>query len=66
MRRILSARTLYVNKIPINFVGIKQISARLRGEGVSLDRLIYAGLASFSFWLDAAALHGASVEQEGW
>jgi hypothetical protein len=46
MRRILSAEQRYVNKNPINFIGIKQILLISGGKGIS--RACYSlALASF-------------------
>jgi hypothetical protein len=56
MRRILSAEQLYVNKIPINFIGIKRIP---------LFFWLLSLYGNFRFGTDPAAPHGASVEQEG-
>src|SRR3954454_14869717 len=58
MRRILSANQQYVNKIPINFVGIKQISVLRERSALSFRLFVFgrpleadgdfSGLVSFS------------------
>src|SRR5215210_212636 len=62
MRRILSAEWQYVNKIPINFIGIKQIL--LASSEKALSGRLFSFSGDLRAGLDPAASHGAGVEQE--